>query len=114
MLCAAYTPSAIGADPGEIPIPYDYDGSTPVKWLVNRISLRVQSPGGAPAVRIEKSSGTGIFNPVTVGSLSLVSGAADGSVTTISEVNSGDKIRFYVLALGTAANWTVSIEISSL
>jgi hypothetical protein len=113
MLCAAYTPAATGADSAEAVVPYDVDGTTPVIWNVRRLVFRVAAAGGAPSITVEKSTGSGAFSAVTVGTVTLGSGAYEGSTTaSLGTLASGDKLRFSVGTLGTALNWTVIVEIS--
>lgn len=112
VFCAGYTPLAIGQDTAEIVIPYASDGSD-LTFDVRRILIRVNVAGGSPSVRIEKSTGIGIFSAVTVGTVTLGSGDYEGAVTAaLGTLDSGDKIRFNTLALGTAVGWTVIAEIS--
>ena len=110
VLCAGYTPSGTGGDVAEFIVPYQTDGSV-VSYVLSRVSLRVSVAGGAPSVEIEKSTGTGIFSAASVGSVTLGVGDYEASETAgLGTVQSGDKLRFNVLALGTAQNWTVSVE----
>jgi len=114
MLCAGFTPSTTGADGAEIPVPYDVDGTTSVTWNVKRISLRVGTAGGAPSVTIEKSTVVGGFSAAAVGTVTLGSGDNEGSATAaLGTVASGNKLRFNVVTLATAQNWTVIVELSS-
>jgi hypothetical protein len=94
-------------------VPYDpKDGTTSVTWNVRRITLRVETAGGAPSVRFQKSTDAGAFNPATIGDVTLGSGDSQGSTTSaLGTVASGNKIRFDVLALGTAEYWTATIEL---
>jgi len=112
-LCAAYTPILTGPDSAEVTAPYDpADGVSSITWTLRWIGLRVQTAGGAPAVTIEKSSGAGAFNPTSVGTVTLGTGASEGTGTAgLGMVNSGDKLRFNVGTLGTAQNWTVLVEL---
>jgi hypothetical protein len=112
-LVCAYTPLATGADRGEVPVPYSpADGTTTLTWNVRRITLRVETAGGAPSVRIEKSTVAGAFGPATVGDVTLGDGDYQGSETAgLGQVTSGNKLRMNVLALGTAQYWTVTIEL---
>jgi len=114
MLSAGYTPTATGGDVVEVPVPYHGDGTSSVTWNVRRINFRVKTAGGSPAISIEVSTGTGAFSATTVGSVTLSSGAYEGSQTsgfTTSTVASGNKLRFNATALGTATNWTITIEL---
>ncbi len=112
-LCAGFTPAATGADTAEIVVPYDpKDGTTSIAWNVRRIDFRVQTAGGAPAITVEKSTGTGVFSATSVGTVTLGSGAFEGNNTTsLGTVNSGDKLRFNVGTLATATNWTIEVTI---
>lgn len=112
VLCSAYTPLLAGADTAEVVMPFDTTGAS-LTFSVARLVFRVGSAGGAPSVTIEKSTGSGIFTPFTVGTVTLSSGAYQGSVTaSLGTINSGDKLRFNVITLATALNWTVIVEIS--
>lgn len=112
LLCAGFTPTATGADVAEVPIPFDSDGTTPIVWNVSRLNLRVQTSGGAPSVSFEKYSGSGQFSGFTLGLVTLETGAFEGYTTGITgTLASNDKVRFNVGDLGTAQNWTVSMEI---
>lgn len=112
VLCAGFTPSGTGADVVELVVPYATDGVTPITWSVTRLTLRVETAGGAPSMRVEKSTVAGVFTPATIGTVTLGVGAYEGSVTAaLGTVDSGNKLRFHVLALGTAANWTIIAEI---
>lgn len=111
-LLAGVTPGA-GAQTAEYVVPLGTDGAA-VTWNVQRIFLRVGTAGGAPQATVEKSTVTGAFSASTVGSVTLGSGANEGSVTTgftNGTVSSGDKVRVNVNALGTAQYWTVCLEI---
>ena len=113
ILCSGFTPAGTGADVAEFEIPYNPDdGTTSITWAVKRISLRVSAAGGAPAVTVEKYTGTGAFSATTVGTVTLGSGASEGSKTdsfTTASLTSGDKVRFNVGALGSATGWTVAL-----
>lgn len=112
-MCLAYTPSITGADSAEIPIPYDTDGITSVTWNINRFTLRVQTAGGAASVALQKSTGTGVFSPTTLGTVIVTSGAYEGFTTSgLGTLSSSDKIRFNVLSISGTQNWTVLTEIS--
>jgi hypothetical protein len=117
ILCSAYTPSLIEPDAAEVSVPFDpIDGISSIDWNVKRISLRVQTPETVTSsIDIEKSSGPGVFSATTVGSLMLLSGSYETAFASASlgTVTSGDKLRFNVTALGTAANWTIITEISN-
>lgn len=113
MLCEAFTPVLTGADVGEITIPYAKDGTTVLTWSVKRLTLRVQTAGGAPVVVVEKSTVTGAFTASTVGTLTMGSNNYEVSITSaLGTVNSGDKIRFNVTTLATAQAWTITVEIA--
>lgn len=112
VLCSAFTPAFVGADTAEVPIPFASDGSS-LTFTITRLSLRVNITGGAPAITIEKSSVAGAFTPTSVGSLTLTTGASQGTTTTsLGNVTSGDKLRFNVTTLATAQNWTITVEIA--
>ncbi len=110
-LCAGFTPAATGADVAEFVVPYDpKDGSTSVTWNIRRIDFRVQTAGGAPSVTVEKSTASGAFSAGTVGTVTLASGANEGSTTiSLGTVASGNKLRINVGTLATAQNWTVEV-----
>lgn len=112
MLCGAWTPLATGPDLVEAVVPYDpADGTTPVTWTLRRITLRVQTAGGAPAITIEKSTVAGAFSASSVGTLTMGSGDYEVSSTAaLGTAASGDKLRFNVTTLATALNWTVEVE----
>lgn len=113
MMCAAYTPTGTGPDSAEIPIPYDLDGSGSLTWSVRRSNFRVQTAGGAPSTTIEKSTGTGAFNPTSIVTMTLPTGMYEtGIFTGLGTVNSSDKIRFNTVTLASATNWTITLEIS--
>jgi hypothetical protein len=62
-------------------------------------------------VDIEKSTAAGGFSATAVGTLTM--GAGDYEVSTtaaLGSVNSGNKLRFNVTALGTAQAWTITVE----
>jgi hypothetical protein len=114
LLCSGFTPSGTGADTAEVTVPFDVDGTSVVVWHVRRITFRVQTAGGAPSVAVEKSSGSGAFSASTVGTVTLGSGANEGSVSSaLGTVSSGDKLRFNAVTLDSAQNWTVIVEISA-
>jgi len=112
-LCSAYTPVSTGADVAEVTAPYDpADGVTSITWNLRWIGLRVQTPGGAPAITIEKSTAAGAFSATSVGTVTLGAGAAEATATAgLGTVASGNKLRFNVGTLGTASNWTVLVEL---
>lgn len=112
-LCAALTPTSTGADNAEVTVPYDpTDGTSSITWNVRRLGLRVQTAGGAPSVTVEKSTASGSFSATSVGTVTLSTGAYEGSVTSgLGTVSSGDKIRFNVVTLATAQNWTIEVEL---
>jgi hypothetical protein len=113
MLCEAFTPVLTGADVGEVTIPFASDGTSILTWRVVRITLRVQTAGGAPVVVVEKSTASGAFSATTVGTLTMGSGNYEVSTTAaLGTVNSGDKIRFNVTTLATAQSWTILVEIT--
>ena len=112
-LCSAYTPVSTGADVAEVTAPYDpADGVTSITWNLRWIGLRVQTPGGAPAITVEKSTAVGAFSATNVGTVTLGAGAAEATATAgLGTVASGNKLRFNVGVLGTASNWTVLVEL---
>jgi hypothetical protein len=115
VLCTAFTPSATGADAGEIVVPYSTDGLTPVSWSVNRINFRVQTAGTlSSSVTIEKSIVSTAFSAVSLGTIQLSASLYETFTGSAETINSGDKIRFNVNDLGNAQNWTLITEISSL
>ena len=106
------TPGA-GAQVAELVVPLGTDGAA-VTWNVKRLFFRVQTAGGAPQATVEKSTGTGIFSAVTVGTVLLTTGAYEGNIVTgfgSATVASGDKLRLNATTLATAANWSVHLEI---
>ena len=115
VLCAAYTPATIGADPAELTVPYSpLDGVTALTWIAYRANVRVNVAGGAPSVAFESSSSTGAFAPTAFGTVTLGNGASEGAVTgALASLTSGNKVRFNPLVLGSATNWTVTVEIGA-
>lgn len=114
VLCQAFTPTATGGDAAEAVIPYSVDGVTALTWVLRRVTLRVQTAGGAPAVTIEKSTVAGAFSATSVGSVTMGGGAYEvASTASLGSVNSGDKLRFNPTVLGTATNWTIEVELSN-
>lgn len=114
VLCSGTTPGGTGASVFEMPVPYATDGSS-LTFNVTRLFFRVGTAGGAPAVTVEKYSGTGTFSATTVGTVTLGSGAHEASNTaSLGTVTSGDKLRYNVGTLGTAQFWTVTVEIAPL
>jgi hypothetical protein len=113
MLCAAFTPLTTGADLAEVPVPYGTDGVTSVAWNIVRAGVRVQTAGSQSVVAIEKSTSTGAFTAVSIGTVTLGANAYEAATTSsLGTINSGNKTRFNVLTLGTGQNWTVTVEIS--
>ena len=111
ILCSAYTPTAIGADAAEVPVPHGYDGSV-IAWNAKLFTIRVQTAGSMPSAAIERSEGVGGFVATSLGTVTLAMNAYEGSYAPSSgTVNSGDKLRFNVLDVGTAQNWTVAVEL---
>lgn len=110
-LCSAFTPAGTGADIAEIVVPYNpKDGTTSVTWTVRRIDFRVNVAGGAPAITVEKYTGTGAFSATTVGTVTLGSGAYEGETHSgLGTVASGNKLRFNVGTLATATGWTIEV-----
>jgi hypothetical protein len=119
VLCAAYTPVLSGPDAAEYVIPYSpIDGATPMSWSIKRMTFRAQTTETSQSiVNIERSTGPGTFNPVIIGSITLASAneATTGSIATGASASftSGDKVRFNVVNIGTAQNWTIITEISN-
>lgn len=113
VLRSEFNPGAPGVDVVEIPVPYAVNGVDILTFNVSRITLRVGTAGGQPSIRIQKSVDAGVFNPVTVGDITLALGAYQGSESTgLGTVNSGDKLRVNVLAIGTATYWTITVELA--
>ena len=111
VLCSGYTPSAVGPDAAEIPVPYTWDSGS-ITWNVNRFLVRVQTAGSSPSAGFEKSVGDGGFQAVSMGTVTLGFSAYEGTYVPVSTtVDSGNKLRFYALDLGTAQNWTVVVEL---
>ncbi len=113
-LSCGYTPSAVGADPNEVTIPYSKaDGTTVLTWTIRRITFRVATAGGSPSMRVEKSTVAGGFSAATVATLTIAAGDSRVSTTaSLGTVSSGDTLRFNALDLGSgAAGWTVTIEL---
>ena len=116
VLCAAYTPVLAGPDVAEYVIPNYADGVTPVTWSVKRVVWRAQiAETSASVINLEKSTGPGVFSPVVFASATLPTSAYEAiSYSYVSaSVVSGDKIRFNVVNVGTAQNWTIITEISN-
>jgi hypothetical protein len=110
VFCSAFTPAATGADTGEVTVPSNPSGST--TWNVAAIRLRVQTAGGAPSITIEASSAATAFVATTVGSVTLGTGDYEGiTIAGLPTVTVGDKLRFNVIDLGTAQNWTIEVEL---
>jgi len=113
VLCSGFTPQVTGGDLSEFEVPYAADGTTSLTYKVKRIFFRVGTAGGAPSITVEKSTGTGAFSATTVGTVTLGSGAYEGSTTTsLGTVTSGNKLRFNVGTLATAFNWTIIVELA--
>lgn len=114
VLCAAYTPFVTGPDVAEVTIPYNGDGSSET-FTITRLVFRVGAAGGSPQIQVELSTASGVFMPMTVGIVTLGSGANEGATTsgfTTATCASGNKLRFNILALGTnSANWCIQVEI---
>lgn len=112
-LCEAFTPAATGPDTAEVPVPYAPDGQSVIVWAVSRFNVRVVMAGTSSAVNLEKSSGTGPFAPFTLASVTI-SGAANEAHAVGNSglpVKSGEKLRFNVITLGSAQNWTITVEL---
>jgi hypothetical protein len=115
VLCTAYTPTSIGADAAEIPMPYSTNGLTPVSWSVKRITLRTQtSESVLSSISIEKSVTSGIFSAISLGILNLSGGSYEAFTGSSGTITSGEKMRFYVNQLGTSQNWTITVEVSHI
>lgn len=116
VFCFAFTPAGTGADAGWFLVPYDpLDGSSSLTYTIERIDVWVSTPGGAPAVTVERSHDAG-STWATIGTVTLGSGAGSGSKTssfTTGTVVSGDLLRMNVGTLGTATGWTVSMQASA-
>jgi hypothetical protein len=113
VLCSGFTPTSLGPDAAEVEIPYATNG-TSVTYAITAIRVRVGTAGGAPALTVEKSTGTGAFSAIAVGTVTLGSGANEGATTSsLGSINSGDKLRFNVSDLGSALSWTVIVEINA-
>jgi hypothetical protein len=115
-LCVGFTPTTTGADSAEVGVPYAADGTTTVTWTVRRMDVIVRVAGGAPAVTIEKYTGTGAFVGTTVGTVTLSGGANVGSITGgfgTTTLVSGDRLRMNIGALGTATEWTVWLQLGT-
>ena len=115
-LCAAYTPLIIGPDAAEVPIPYSsIDGVTQVSWSVKRINIRAQTAESvSSSIAIEKSIVAGAFAATEIGRILLPTSSYEAFTGSLSTVNSGDKMRFNVIQLGTSTNWTLLVEISPI
>jgi hypothetical protein len=115
VLCAAYTPTATGADPAEIPVPYSpLNGTTPVTWSIRRLVIRSSTAEtSTSSINIEKSSITQSFSATLVGAVTHSYGLFEtASVGSFGTVVSGDKLRFNVITLGVSTYWTVVVEAS--
>lgn len=119
VLCAAYTPVLAGPDIAEYPIPFNPVGpdlNAPLTWSIRRMSIRAQTAETSQSVvAIEKSSGNGIFVPTLIGQLTLPAASYEAFTRSIDSQSlvSGDKIRFNVVNVGFAQNWTIITEISN-
>lgn len=102
ILCAGYTPTGVGPDLAEVPIPYAADGVTAIDWQITRVTLRVQESGGSPTIRLEKYGNMGAFVGTQINDLTLPDGNYEAYLTGfIGTVNSRDKIRFNVISFVT-------------
>ena len=116
VLCSAFTPVLLGADAAQVTIPYSpTDGSSSINWNVKRLMIRTETiETTGSIINIEKSTVTGPFSAITIGTVNLMSGSYEGATTgSLGSVTSGDKIRFNILTLGTATNETMITEISN-
>lgn len=112
VLGSRFTPAGTGPDSVEALVPYEWNGTLAADWTVTRASVRVATAGGAPSVQFEKSTGTGAFDPTTLTTVTLGSGAYEAAVTSIAgTVASGDKLRMNILNAGSAQNWYVSVQL---
>ena len=115
VMCSSLSPASPGPSFTEIPIPYAGDGITPISWSISKFTLRVNTSGSSPSqVTFEKSSGIGIFNPVTLGTLNLNSNTYEASTGSFTTIVSGDKIRFNITSVGNANYWTIVADITTL
>ena len=116
VLCNSYTPTTSGPDTGEIIIPHNFL-NLPITYSVKRTSIRAQTieSSVSSSVIFEQYSGSSFFTANnTFGQVDLLSGSYQNTNSNITaSLVSGDKIRFKVLTLGTATNWTVITEISN-
>jgi hypothetical protein len=118
VLMQGFSPAGLGADTAEIPVPYDAEnGTSNIVWTVRRIDFRVGTAGGAPSIKVQKSAATTAFGAGTdIGTVTLGSGDHEGSLTgpfDSDSVDSGDKLRVNVLALGTATDWSIAVLLES-
>lgn len=113
---SGFEPENPGADFTELVVPYStLDGKTPVTFKIRRLYVRVNSSGGEPIVKFEKSSSTGIFTPVELGVVTLPLNGFESSNTNSfvsATVTSGDKVRINFIELGSANHFTCGMEIS--
>lgn len=115
---AGYTPTATGTDAVELPVPYlpyDVNQEHRTPWRVARMMLHVVTAGGAPGLRYEYSDKTNApFSPETLGTLYM--GTDENTVYGHSavQVKSGGFARTTILALGTAANWTATMDLEEI
>lgn len=116
VLMAGYTPTGTGADVAEIPVPYSAaDGTTSITYNIRRITFRVATAGGAPSLKVQKSTaGNAAFSGTDVDTLTIASGEYQVSTTSSfdsSTVASGNLLRVNVLTLASAQSWTVVVEL---
>jgi hypothetical protein len=115
VLCAAYTPTATGADAAEIPVPYSpLDGTTAVSWSVRRLAVRtVTAETSTSSINFERSEAAGVFSGIFVGALTHSYGLYQANTGSFAKhIISGDKVRFNVITLGASTYWTVVVEAS--
>lgn len=113
ILCAGFTPSSIGDDVAEFPVPFDSDGITPIDFKINRATFRLQTAGGSPSLSLQKSSGISSFSSTTITTLTMPNDAYETYQTgDIGQTTSNDKLRFSVNNLGSALNWTFEIQMT--
>lgn len=114
VLFQGFTPPGTGADTVEVDVPYDpEDGTTSLTWNIRRISWRLATAGGAPSLKVEKSSASTAFSATDVDTLTMGSGDYEVATTAgfdTATLSSGEKLRINVLDLGSgAAGWTVTV-----
>ncbi len=113
VICGGYSPNYLGADWAEIPIPYNpNDGTSSIVWDIKRIDFRVAIAGGAPYLKVEKSTSTASFSASLVDNIYLDTGSYQTSSLVVGQtIQSGDKVRMNVENLGTAIGWTLTAHL---